>query len=67
MKSRKKVHAHKRGKKRPEMRACSGEKITFIEYKPEVVTIKEMKKPKTHEKSIFRFALFRIQTEGDTY
>jgi hypothetical protein len=46
MKSRKKVHAHKRCKKRPQMGACSRKKITFVEYKPEVITIKEMKKPR---------------------
>ncbi|MDH5375700.1 MAG: hypothetical protein OEW95_07795 [Candidatus Bathyarchaeota archaeon] len=44
MKSRKKVHARKRAKKRSQMAAYSRKKITFTEYKPDVITIAEMKK-----------------------
>jgi hypothetical protein len=46
MKSRKKVHAYRRGIKRPQMGLCSRKRITFFEYKPQVITIKKMKKPR---------------------
>lgn len=68
MKNREKVHTHKRCKKRPQMGACSRKKIAFVEYEPEVITIKEMKKPRNTWKVHFSvFILFRIRTKEDTY
>jgi len=45
LKRRKKVHAHKRSKKRWHMGA-SRKETTFVEYKPEVIIVKEMKTPR---------------------
>jgi hypothetical protein len=43
LKSRKKVHASKRGKKRPH-RTLQQKETAIAKYKPEVITIKEMRK-----------------------
>jgi hypothetical protein len=43
LKSRKKVHAHKRGKKRLH-RTLQQREITVVKYKPEVITVEETKK-----------------------
>ena len=46
LKRRKKVHTHKRSKKRWHMGAYSRKETTFVEYKPEVIIVKEMKTPR---------------------
>ena len=47
LKSRKKVHARKREKKRPHQ-TLQQKEITAVKYKPEVITIEIMRKPRSN-------------------